>query len=167
VSTKHSNRYTPLVAGLARPCDRRKYLAERRHRAGPVDWVTGACFLVRSRAFAEVGGFDPGFFLYYEDVDLARRLAAAGHRRVLEPELRVVHVRPHHGRPPEADIERVVRASRQRWFDRHRPAWEAALLRLLVRLEVLVRSRSAARVAPPRPVAAGTPGSHRGRAVGH
>lgn len=145
-----------LLTGLLRPCARRKYLGEQQHRQGTVDWVTGACFLARADAFGAVGGFDPGFFLYYEDVDLARRLQAGGHRTVHEPELQVVHVRPHHGRPPEPDIEEVVRASRQRYFDRHRPGWEAALLRRLVRLEVLVRERSA-RAAPAGPAAGAQP----------
>lgn len=42
------------------------------------DWLCGAIMLVRSDAFRAVGGFDPRFFLYFEETDLCRRLNAAG-----------------------------------------------------------------------------------------
>jgi len=45
---------------------------------GPVDWVSGAAFLARLDALEQVGYFHPGFFLYFEEVDLMRRLHAAG-----------------------------------------------------------------------------------------
>jgi len=43
-----------------------------------VAWVSGFCMLVRTEAFRSVDGFDPGFFLYFEDVDICRRLRDAG-----------------------------------------------------------------------------------------
>jgi GT2 family glycosyltransferase len=48
------------------------------HPEGPVDWVSGAAVLFRFKALCEVGFFDPGFFLYFEEVDLMRRLRARG-----------------------------------------------------------------------------------------
>ncbi|MBC7594095.1 MAG: glycosyltransferase family 2 protein, partial [Kineosporiaceae bacterium] len=47
-------------------------------------WLSGACFLVRRSAFDSLGGFDPGFFMYFEDVDLGHRLGKAGFRNVYE-----------------------------------------------------------------------------------
>jgi N-acetylglucosaminyl-diphospho-decaprenol L-rhamnosyltransferase len=43
-----------------------------------VDWVSGFCMLVRAPAFHQIGGFDPKFFLYFEDVDICKRLRDAG-----------------------------------------------------------------------------------------
>ena len=57
-----------------------------------VDWVTGAAVMLRREAVAEVGGFDPGFFLYFEEVDLMRRLGAAGWEIWTEPAARVMHI---------------------------------------------------------------------------
>ena len=43
-----------------------------------VDWLSGACLLVRRSAFEAIGGFDPGYFMYWEDADLCRRLRERG-----------------------------------------------------------------------------------------
>jgi N-acetylglucosaminyl-diphospho-decaprenol L-rhamnosyltransferase len=60
--------------------------------AAPVDWVPGAFALVRRDLFDRLGGFDERFFLYYEEVDLCRRIHAAGYRVQYWPELRVQHI---------------------------------------------------------------------------
>ena len=55
------------------------------------DWVGGMFMLFRRSVFERAGGFDERYFLYYEDVDLCRRLAGLGYRVVLVPAARVVH----------------------------------------------------------------------------
>lgn len=55
------------------------------------DWVAGMFMLFPSPVFRSVNGFDPGFFLYYEDVDLCARLRQAGHTVRLYPAVSVVH----------------------------------------------------------------------------
>ncbi len=86
----------PAALGVLSP--RGRY--STRHRAanaartesGVVDWVTGACMLIRRCAFDEVSGFDPGYFMYVEEVDLCWRLAQRGWRTGYEPRARVVHL---------------------------------------------------------------------------
>lgn len=56
-----------------------------------VDWVAGMFVLFPSDAFRSIGGFDERYFLYYEDVDLCRRLHAAGRRVLYEPRSEVIH----------------------------------------------------------------------------
>ena len=58
-------------------------------------WLSGACLLVRRSAFDEVGGFDTGYFMYFEDVDLGYRLGKAGYRNVYEPAATVTHSGAH------------------------------------------------------------------------
>lgn len=57
----------------------------------PVDWVSGACLLVRRSALERVGGWDEGFFHYGEDIDLCRRAAQAGFEVWFEPAASVRH----------------------------------------------------------------------------
>ena len=81
--------------GLFRPDNRftRRYkmVDTDRDRACDVDWVSGTCMLVRRWAFEAVGGFDPAYFMYVEDVDLCWRLHRAGWRIGYEPAARVTH----------------------------------------------------------------------------
>lgn len=57
----------------------------------PVPVLSGAAMMVRRQAFAEVGGFDPDLFLYFEDDDLSLRLRARGARLMLVPAARAMH----------------------------------------------------------------------------
>jgi N-acetylglucosaminyl-diphospho-decaprenol L-rhamnosyltransferase len=57
-----------------------------------LDWLAATCLLVTRRAFETVGGFDPRFFMYGEDVDLGIRLGNAGYDLVLLPAVAVVHL---------------------------------------------------------------------------
>ncbi len=57
----------------------------------PVDWVTGACMLVRREAVEEVGPLDERFFMYCEELDWCRRMWAAGWEVYYVPEAEVVH----------------------------------------------------------------------------
>lgn len=55
------------------------------------DWVAGMFMLFRAPAFASLRGFDEGFFLYYEDVDICRRAQQAGMIVVACPAVAVIH----------------------------------------------------------------------------
>lgn len=57
-----------------------------------VDWVSGACFLVRRQAWEELGGFDEGYFMYAEDMDLCWRAGRAGWQVLYVPAAVVTHV---------------------------------------------------------------------------
>jgi N-acetylglucosaminyl-diphospho-decaprenol L-rhamnosyltransferase len=62
-------------------------------RSGPwtVDWVSGAAMLVSREEFRELGGFDPDFFMHFEDAELCHRVKASGGQVWCVPEARIVH----------------------------------------------------------------------------
>lgn len=55
------------------------------------EWIAGMFMLFRSESFSQVGGFDAGFFLYYEDVDICVRLWKSGAQIVACPTAGVIH----------------------------------------------------------------------------
>ena len=55
------------------------------------DWVAGMAMVFRKDRFAALGGFDQGYFLYYEDVDLCARIHSLGQRVALVTSSVVIH----------------------------------------------------------------------------
>jgi GT2 family glycosyltransferase len=69
----------------------RRNVVNTGRQSATVDWVSGACMLVRRAAFDEVTGFDARYFLYWEDADLCRRLRARGYEIRYVPAATAVH----------------------------------------------------------------------------
>jgi N-acetylglucosaminyl-diphospho-decaprenol L-rhamnosyltransferase len=59
--------------------------------AARVDWVAGMFMLFSAEAFRAVGGFDERYFLYYEDVELCRRLGRLGSQVLYDTRAEIVH----------------------------------------------------------------------------
>lgn len=55
------------------------------------EWLTGACLLIDDALWRQVGGFDEDYFLYWEDVDLSRRVVSAGGRLLVAHDAVAVH----------------------------------------------------------------------------
>lgn len=91
----------------------------RAYRSGGVDvadgdtvprdagWLSGACLLVRRSAFDKIRGFDSGYFMYFEDVDLGYRLTRSGFRNVYEPAAGVTHSGAH---STDSDADAMLQA---------------------------------------------------------
>jgi GT2 family glycosyltransferase len=80
------------VARRVGPLRRRAVSFDPPREAHAVPWALGCALLVRRSALEEVGGFDDSFFMYYEEVDLSRRLADAGWEVWFTPDARITHV---------------------------------------------------------------------------
>lgn len=57
----------------------------------PFAWLTGACLALSSELWSRSGGFDPDYFLYWEDVDFSQRVVRAGGRLLVRHDIQVVH----------------------------------------------------------------------------
>lgn len=57
-----------------------------------VFWATGACMIIRSKAYFEAGGFDSIFFAHMEEIDLCWRLWTLGYKVICYPKSKVYHV---------------------------------------------------------------------------
>ena len=61
-------------------------------QAAETDWVPGSFLILRREALIKSGLFDPAFFLYFEEVDLCRRIKSAGFRVYYWPDIVVTHI---------------------------------------------------------------------------
>lgn len=108
-------------------------------------WLSGSCLLVRRRAFAAVGGFDPGFFMYFEDVDLGRRLGRIGWSSYYIPDAMVLHHGGHTTRRHRSEMVRAHHQSAYRYLaERYDAAWQAPL-RWALRAGLAARTAMAVR----------------------
>ena len=103
-----------------------------------VEWVMGACFLLRRGAYDEVGPFDERYFIFSEEVDWMRRAADRGWSVVFTPDARCVHVggAAHGGRMFRENVRGHLR-----YLSLHGRPGEAERTRKLLRASLLVRGR--------------------------
>ncbi|MGH2935406.1 MAG: glycosyltransferase family 2 protein [Gaiellaceae bacterium] len=98
-----------------------KAYAKRR----PVDWVSGACLLVRRELLERIGGWDERFFMYCEDVDLCKRIHDIGFEVVFEPAALAVHAGG--ASAPRASLLPVLAASKVLYAEKHESGPRAVL----------------------------------------
>lgn len=107
----------------------------------PVDWVTGACMLVRRSAIEQVGPMDEGFFLYYEDVEWCHRMRDGGWTVLIEPTATCVHARGGSGGGESQAAQQAYRAS----FYRYCELYHLRALGLAARLGLSLRRAAGGR----------------------
>lgn len=88
-----SARRFPTVAFLARKALGGARVVDYDVDEEPIspDWIAGMFMVFRKEAFAAVGGFDENYFLYYEDVDICRRLRSRGFDIRMVPSVEAIH----------------------------------------------------------------------------
>jgi len=117
------NRYSLLTRWFPdNPFSRRYLLTDWDHRTvRDVDWISGACMLVRRAAIEAVGPMDDGFFMFNEDVDWCRRMGNGGWKVTYVPEARAMHrVGASRRRVPNRIILERHRGM-MRYFHKHHP----------------------------------------------
>jgi len=95
----------------------------------PVDWLVGACLLVRREVYQQVGGLDEGFFMYSEEIDWCRQIKSAGWEIVYLPTATVIH---DEGKSSEQVVSArhvYFQSSKVRYFRKYHGAAQAELLR--------------------------------------
>jgi N-acetylglucosaminyl-diphospho-decaprenol L-rhamnosyltransferase len=105
-----------------------------------VDWLSGSCLVAKKEALDQVGGFDPEYFMFLEDVDLCFRLKRAGWRSLYVPGARIEHSGGHSTKSRMADMVKVHHESARRFLFRlyDKPVnWP---LRQMLRLGLAIRS---------------------------
>jgi GT2 family glycosyltransferase len=112
------DRGVPMVAG---------FVNARTRRAREVDWVSGACLMVRRTDAEAVGLMDQRFFMYTEDVDFCASVRARGRKVLFTPDAEVVHLRGRSRASASQATELAYRRSQLAFYEKHHPAWVPVL----------------------------------------
>lgn len=99
-----------------------------------VDWVSGACLMVRRLALPTVGLLDDGFFMYGEELDWCYRMKEAGLRVAFYPAARVVHYGRGSSTRSRGALAPRALAGRLRYFRKHHGAaavWQVRLIMIV------------------------------------
>jgi N-acetylglucosaminyl-diphospho-decaprenol L-rhamnosyltransferase len=99
-----------------------------------VDWVSGACLLVRRGDADAVGLLDERFFMYTEDVDFCHAIRMRGRRILFTPAAEITHTRGRSRAAAPAATNVAYARSRLAFYEKHHPAW-VPWLRLYLRLK--------------------------------
>ena len=134
------NRYSLLTRLFPNnPWSRRYLLTDWDHASvRSVDWLSGACLLVRRDAIDTVGPMDETFFMFNEDVDWCRRMKTAGWDVVYVPEAVVVH---HIGASRKRVAAKVIYERHRgmiHYFNKHHPT--NPLLALVANTAIMARA---------------------------
>jgi GT2 family glycosyltransferase len=113
--------------------DTRHWLRKETSQEHFVDWVSGACLLVRRRDAEAAGLLDERFFLYTEDVDFCHSIRKLDRKVLFTPVATVTHLRGRsRASQPEAS-QRAYRQSHVAFYQKHYPMW-VPVLKLYLRL---------------------------------
>jgi N-acetylglucosaminyl-diphospho-decaprenol L-rhamnosyltransferase len=96
-----------------------------------VDWVSAGAMMLRKEDFLEIGGFDENFFMYFEDMDLSKRMRGTGKKIIYYPKLTIFH---HSGKSYSGDNlaqKRHYYASQECYFKKHRNVLEGLIIKIL------------------------------------
>lgn len=106
-----------------------------------VGWLSGSFLLVRREVFDAIEGFDEGYFMYFEDVDLGYRITKAGWDNVFLPAASVMHTGGHSTAGESARMLHAHHDSAYRFLSKKYSAPYLAPLRGVIRLGLVVRAR--------------------------
>ncbi len=119
----------------------RRWLAGRNFsHTEEVDEVSGAALALRRTAFDQVGGMDESFFLFFEELDLCRRVKAAGWKVMYLPDAKVKHLWGASVRQVPKLAQQAQQDSAIRYFQKHHGLIAALLVRFAFFLQRLARS---------------------------
>ena len=133
----------PTALGLALGKVRRPYHVRHQqaspdnplhqHAYRPVDWVSGAVMMVRREVWDATGGFDPAYFLYYEDIDLCLRARQAGWEVGVVPQATAIHESGGSQWRPgtRSRVERIYFQSQAHYFRTHHGRLAELFLRIV------------------------------------
>jgi hypothetical protein len=109
-----NDRGAPIISGYVQRLTRKSRI---------VDWVSGACLMVRRFDAEAVGLFDERYFMYAEDVDFCAAIRARGGKVLFVADAEVSHLRGQSVASLPRATEVAYRRSQLAFYEKHHPGW--------------------------------------------
>lgn len=122
------------------PWTREYHVEKSGGEARDAGWLSGACLLLRRAVYEQTSGFDPRFFMYFEDVDLGKRIGELGWRQRYVPAAEVTHVGAHSTSRHAAKMLATHHRSAYLYLAKHYSSWYWWPFRALTRAGLAVRA---------------------------
>jgi GT2 family glycosyltransferase len=105
----------------------------------PVDYICGADMFIRKSVFTESGAFDPEFFLYFEEVELSKRMMRAKYKSVIIPDVKIVHYEGASQSDDKLDVYKVRQfaESRRLYFSKCYGSFSAKVINKIYALQAV------------------------------
>jgi GT2 family glycosyltransferase len=99
-----------------------------------VSWVTGACMMMRRDIFEKLGGFDESFFMYFEDVDICKRVHEVGFKVIYYPKTSLIHLSGGSSQSIKKKVNVYYRDSQLYYYQKHLGILQTTFLRLYLKI---------------------------------
>jgi N-acetylglucosaminyl-diphospho-decaprenol L-rhamnosyltransferase len=99
-----------------------------------VGWITGACLTIRKDIFQRLDGFDPAFFMYFEDKDICKRVGDLGFKVIYYPYTSVIHLLGGSSQNIPKKVNTYYRDSQLYYYQKHLSKLQTQILKLYLRL---------------------------------
>lgn len=119
---------------------RRSFPSSDGTEAYAVDWVGGACFMLRREAIRQAGLMDAGYFMYAEETDWCYRIKQLGWEVCYYPASRVIHLGGQSSRKASTRMKAELYRSKLRFFQKHYGAGRARLLHGLLQIGLVAKA---------------------------
>lgn len=106
-----------------------------------VDWVSGACIGISRELFNRVEGFDDEFFMYFEDVDLGKRVSNLGLNNLFVPSAQVTHIGAHSTSTYKSEMKKHHHKSAIKYIQKNFPDKGVISLKTLTILAIRIREK--------------------------
>ena len=98
-----------------------------------VGWVTGACLMMRRDVFEKIEGFDESFFMYFEDVDICKRVHDIGLKVVYYPKTSLIHLLGGSSHNIKKKISTYYRDSQLYYYQKHLGEFQTNFLKFYLK----------------------------------
>lgn len=112
------------------------YTKLKRNNGLEVDWILGAAIFIKSELFKEINGFDKDYFMFFEEVDLCKRVSNKGFKIIYHPEFKIHHIGSVSGKKDYTLYTIRTYSSKFLYISKHYAGLYKSVMRFLIQLQL-------------------------------